>query len=111
MTIERAIEILDPEHREHYESIEPVNEACRMGMDALKQVAELEFKNKHLKEQLKNSIPLPYIFSVESHANPFLVDSYISIEKLPNGEYSLQSHSTEENARKYLKMRKAKNGN
>lgn len=37
MTIERAIEILDPEHREHYESIEPVNEACRMGMEALKE--------------------------------------------------------------------------
>lgn len=36
MTNERAIKILDPEHREHYESIEPVNEACRMGMDALK---------------------------------------------------------------------------
>lgn len=28
MKIERAIEILDPEHRERYESIEPVNEAC-----------------------------------------------------------------------------------
>lgn len=36
MTIERAIEILDPKHREHYESIEPVNEACRMGMRALR---------------------------------------------------------------------------
>lgn len=36
MTIERAIEILDPEHRENYESIEPVEEACRMGMEALK---------------------------------------------------------------------------
>ena len=35
MTVERAIEILNPEHREHYESIEPVNEACRMGMKAL----------------------------------------------------------------------------
>jgi len=35
MTYERAIEILNPEHREHYESIEPVNEACRMGMEAL----------------------------------------------------------------------------
>ena len=35
MEIERAIEILDPEHREHYESIEPVMEACRMGMEAL----------------------------------------------------------------------------
>ena len=36
MEIERAIEILNPNHREHYESIEPVNEACRMGMEALK---------------------------------------------------------------------------
>ena len=35
MTIERAIEILNPEHREHYDSLEPVNEACRMGMEAL----------------------------------------------------------------------------
>lgn len=35
MKIERAIEILDPEHREKYESMEPVNEACRMGMVAL----------------------------------------------------------------------------
>ncbi len=36
MEIERAIEILNPTHREHYESLEPVNEACRMGMEALK---------------------------------------------------------------------------
>ena len=36
MTIDRAIEILDPEHREVYDSIETVNEACRMGMEALK---------------------------------------------------------------------------
>ena len=36
MTYERAVEILDPEHREHYESIDIVDEACRMGMEALK---------------------------------------------------------------------------
>lgn len=42
MTIERAIEILDPEHREHYESIEPVNEACRMGMEALQERIDRE---------------------------------------------------------------------
>ena len=36
MTIERAIEILDPEHRENYDSIELVEEACYMGMEALK---------------------------------------------------------------------------
>ena len=38
MEIERAIEILDPEHREQYESLEPVNEACRMGMEALRRM-------------------------------------------------------------------------
>jgi len=37
ISIERAIQILDPEHREHYYSIDPVNEACRMGMEALKE--------------------------------------------------------------------------
>lgn len=36
MTIDRAIEILNPEHREHYDGMEEVNEACRMGMEVLK---------------------------------------------------------------------------
>lgn len=36
MTIDRSIEIMDTTHREHYDSIESVNEACRMGMEALK---------------------------------------------------------------------------
>lgn len=35
MTNERAIEILNPEHREDYKSMEPIEEACRMGMKAL----------------------------------------------------------------------------
>ena len=35
MTYERAAEILDPEHRETYESLEIVDEACRMGRAAL----------------------------------------------------------------------------
>lgn len=35
MKIDRAIEILNPEHREHYDGMEEVNEACRMGMEAL----------------------------------------------------------------------------
>lgn len=49
MTNERAIEILDPEHREHYESIEPVNDACRMGMEALKKrTATAPLKNEPL---------------------------------------------------------------
>lgn len=37
ITIDRAIEILDPEHRENYDGLEEINEACRMGMEALKQ--------------------------------------------------------------------------
>lgn len=41
MKIERAIEILDLNHREHYESIDIVNEACEMGRRALeKQIAK-----------------------------------------------------------------------
>lgn len=36
MTLERAIEILNPEHLEHYDSIETVNEACRVAVKALK---------------------------------------------------------------------------
>lgn len=46
ITAERAVEILDPEHREHYESIELVNEACRMGREAiLKQIPmELDYE-------------------------------------------------------------------
>ena len=35
MTIDRAIEILDPEHRENYDGMDEVNEACRMGMEVL----------------------------------------------------------------------------
>lgn len=35
MKIDRAIEILNPEHREHYDGMDEVNEACRMGMEAL----------------------------------------------------------------------------
>ena len=38
MTIDRAIEILDPEHREHYDGMDEVNEACRMGMEALERM-------------------------------------------------------------------------
>lgn len=42
ITVKRAIEILDPTHREHYneipDGIEQVNEACRMGVQALKRL-------------------------------------------------------------------------
>ena len=47
MTLERAAEILNPDHMEHYDSIEPVNEACRMGMEALKTIYAAKFKAPH----------------------------------------------------------------
>lgn len=37
ITMERAVEILDPERRELFKAnLDAVNEACRMGMEALK---------------------------------------------------------------------------
>lgn len=42
MEIKRAIEILNPEHRERYDSLETVNEACRMGMAALQEKLDAE---------------------------------------------------------------------
>lgn len=54
MTIERAIEILDPEHREHYDSIETVNEACLLGIDALKKVEQAQADIEKLRELASN---------------------------------------------------------
>lgn len=59
MTDERAMEILDPDHREHYESIEPINEACRIGIAAIKRVKELEAENAALRERLEKAVELP----------------------------------------------------
>lgn len=42
MTIERAMEILNPDHRECYEGLDEVNEACRMGMAAMKEGLDRE---------------------------------------------------------------------
>lgn len=47
MEIERAIEILNPEHREHYNSIDTVNEAFRMGMEALEYRVPRKLSGKH----------------------------------------------------------------
>lgn len=38
MSIDRAIEILNPEHREHYSNVEIVNDACRLGVLALQKM-------------------------------------------------------------------------
>ena len=52
MTDERAMEILDPDHLEYYESIEPIIEACRIGMEAIRKVKELRDENAALRERL-----------------------------------------------------------
>ena len=53
MTIDRAIEILNPEHREHYDGMDEVNEACRMGMEALERTL-LFAKNGMISNCLSN---------------------------------------------------------
>lgn len=66
MTIDRAIEILNPEHREHYDGLDEVNEACRMGMEALERTRWIPCSER-LPEELEpvnvvwvNHNPMPY---------------------------------------------------
>lgn len=73
MTDERAIEILDPEHREHYESIEPVEEACRIGIKAIKRVKELEAENAALRERLEK---------IDSYIKVFIEAADVRLKKL-----------------------------
>ena len=49
MKIERAIEILDPMHRERYDSVETVEAACRMGMDALRRLIPCKPRDVHVR--------------------------------------------------------------
>ena len=58
MEIERAIEILNPEHREHYDSIETLNEACRMGMRSLGKEKEKN-KMEKIKVMLDDGAKMP----------------------------------------------------
>jgi site-specific DNA-cytosine methylase len=59
MNEERAAEILDPTHREQYEDIEEVNEACRIGRNALLHKTRtpntLVFAKARLAEELHES--------------------------------------------------------
>ena len=45
MTIDRAIEILNPEHRENYDGMDEVNEACRMGVEDKNTVSALTLES------------------------------------------------------------------
>lgn len=86
MTDERAIEILDPEHREHYESIEPVNEACRIGMEAIRKVKELKTENAALRERLEKAVELPVkvgdiVYCVEDEDGDYIVEPTVVTKK------------------------------
>lgn len=60
MTIDRAIEILDPEHRENYDGMDEVNEACRMGMEALERTRWIPCSER-LPKVCKDTSYLSYI--------------------------------------------------
>lgn len=56
MTIDRAIEILNPEHRENYDGMDEVNEACRMGMEALERTWNRIYEKP---DSITHWMPLP----------------------------------------------------
>ena len=77
MRTERAIEILNPEHREHYESIEPVNEACRMGMKALEKQIPKKLKKVTWIFKNKNDMRLA------TESDVLTEDNHITINHCP----------------------------
>lgn len=56
MTIDRAIEILNPEHRENYDGMDEVNEACRMGMEALKRTRWIPGSERPPEDKIRDKI-------------------------------------------------------
>ena len=42
ISLDRAIEILNPEHREDHPNMDAINEACRMGMEAMQELRDRE---------------------------------------------------------------------
>lgn len=95
MTDERAIEILDPEHREHYEGIEPVNEACRIGMEAIRKVKELKAENAALKERLEKAVELPCkvgdkVYCIHGMSNPEMLEWQVNEIRITDHNYMLQ---------------------
>lgn len=61
MKIERAIEILDPEHRECYDGMDEVNEACRMGMEALERTRWIPCSERMPETNGKDASYLVYV--------------------------------------------------
>lgn len=91
MTIDRAIEILNPEHREHYDGMDEVNEACRMGMEAL--------------ERERNAVPVvrcrdcEYLVNAAVNANGFLICGVSGMEITPEDFCSYGERKEEQNGR------------
>lgn len=95
MTNERAIEILDPEHREQYDSIETVNEACRIGMNAIKRVHELEAENAELRDRLSRAVEIPCrvgdkVYCIHGMSNPELLEWQVNEIRITDHNYMLQ---------------------
>lgn len=74
MTIDRAIEILDPTHRECYGDIETVNEACRMGMEALKRQRWIPCSERLPKLPESNRCQRTVIACVRGHVMPMIYE-------------------------------------
>ena len=84
------MEILDPEHREHYESMEPVNEACRMGMEALRCVQVLE---RALYLACKYYLEVQ---GYQKHDSPILAGEYVMPEIIKEAEKELEEQRNAE---------------
>ena len=77
MKVERAIEILNPEHREHYDGLDEVNEACRMGMEALERTRWIPVSDR-LPERKG------YYLTVDKPEN---VGAYVNVHKFSAGTF------------------------
>lgn len=80
MTIDRAIEILNPEHRECYKDLEEVNEACRMGMEALERSKWIPCSERLPKSYdevlIWDSLDNVHYLGFYANANGWVVDGY-----------------------------------
>lgn len=107
MTDERAIEILDPGHREHYESIKPVEEACRIGIAAIKRAKELEAENAELRERLEKAAE--EVDKIKKIIEPTMYASFCGfVVRRCTLEEHKELYGTQEAAEARLKERKEK---
>jgi hypothetical protein len=76
MTIDRAIEILDPEHRENYDGMDEVNEACRMGMEALERTRWIPCSERLPEDSVKKV----HVFVPHCHGDIVDVGRYLGAD-------------------------------